>query len=132
MISLTRNDTGDVLNLPDYLRWSDEFDWGQLAQTTPQRTLSGAIIVQQGVKRAGRPITLSNSDSANWLRRRTVETLQEWAGVPDLTLQLDYHGKRFGVIFRSHDKAISAEPVRWTHDEDGNDYYHAAIYLLTV
>ena len=58
MITLTRKDTNAVLELPDHLRWTDEHDWSPLAQASPQYSLGGAVIVQQGTMLAGRPVTL--------------------------------------------------------------------------
>lgn len=50
---------GTELHLSDDLLWTDEFEWSALAQAEPERTLSGAQVVQQSIKRAGRPVTLA-------------------------------------------------------------------------
>ena len=69
MITLTRKDNNTRLELPDQLRWTDEHDWSPLAQASPQYSLGGAVIVQQGSKLAGRPspwavrITTTGSDA---------------------------------------------------------------------
>ena len=91
----------------------------------------GAVIVQQGTKLAGRPVTLGGEDNHNWLRRETLATLHEWAAVPELELTLDYHGNTYNVIFRNHDQALSVSPVWWTNDAD-SDWYHAEIRLMTL
>ena len=130
MIVLTRKDNNTRLELPDLLRWTDEHDWSPLAQAQPQYSLGGAVIVQQGSKLAGRPVTLGGEDDHNWLRRETLATLHDWAAVPELELTLDYHGRALNVIFRNHEQALAAAPVWWTHDED-SDWYHAEIRLMT-
>ena len=58
-IVLTRLDTGAKVFLPPDIRWVDEYEWHAIAQATPERTLSGGQIIQQGIKKSGRPITLS-------------------------------------------------------------------------
>ena len=131
MITLTRKDTNAVLELPDRLRWTDEHDWSPLAQASPQYSLGGAVIVQQGTMHAGRPVTLGNEDNHNWLARATLTTLHDWAAVPELEMTLDYHGQKLNVIFRGHDKALAVSPVWWTHDAD-SDWYRAEIRLMTL
>ena len=131
MITLTRKDNNTRLELPDLLRWTDEHDWSPLAQASPQYSLGGAVIVQQGSKLAGRPVTLGGEDDHNWLRRETLATLHDWAAVPELELTLDYHGRTLNVIFRNHEQALAATPVWWTNDED-SDCYRAEIRLMTL
>ena len=131
MITLTRKDNAETLTLPDQLRWTDEHVWSQLAQASPQYSLGGAVIVQQGTMLAGRPITLGGEDNHNWLPRPTLTTLHAGASVPVLEMTLDYQGGKFTDIFRAHDKALSVSPVWWTHDED-SDWYHAEIRLMTL
>lgn len=131
MITLTRKDNNTRLELPDLLRWTDEHDWSPLAQAQPQYSLGGAVIVQQGSKLAGRPVTLGGEDDHNWLRRETLATLHDWAAVPELELTLDYHGGKYNVIFRNHEQALAASPVWWTNDAD-SDWYRAEIRLMTL
>ena len=131
MITLTRNDNQDVIHLPDNLRWTDEHVWSPLAQSAPQYSLGGAVVIQQGTRLAGRPLTLGGEDNHNWLPRAALQTLSAWAAVPELEMTLDYRGRRFNVIFRAHDHAIAAAPVWWTSSDD-SDWYRAEIRLMTV
>lgn len=131
MITLTRNDTQDKLTLPSNLRWIDEHDWSPLVQSAPQYSLGGALIIQQGTRLAGRPITLGGEDNHNWLPRTLLQILHEWAAVPELDMTLDYRGRRFNVIFRAHDHALAAVPVWWTSSDD-SDWYRAEIRFMTV
>ena len=57
--TLKRKDNGVAVHLPQDMRWDDEFEWNKVAQAAPQRTLSGGLVIQQGIKANGRPITLS-------------------------------------------------------------------------
>ena len=79
-ITLTRKDTRDTVSLPPDMRWLDEYGWAAVAQAEPEYTLGGAIVVQQGVKHAGRPITLGGEWA--WLDWQTVQTLRAWCDVP--------------------------------------------------
>lgn len=128
---LKRNDTQEAVELPQDLRWIDEHDWSAVAQSSPERTLSGAQIIQQGVKQAGRPITLS-ADYV-WLPLSTVQKLRDWTDVPELKMAYThYDGRVFQVIFALHEQALKAEPVHFTTPELGSEQYIATIKLLTV
>lgn len=128
---LKRNDTQESIELPQDLRWTDEHDWHAVAQTAPERTLSGSQIIQQGVKKAGRPITLA-ADNV-WLPLSTIQTLRDWTDVPELKLTYThYDGRTFQVIFALHEQALKAEPVHFTAPELGVERYIATIKLLTI
>lgn len=88
----------DTLYLHAQFVWADEFNWQALAQSDPVYTLTGAMIIQQGTKKAGRPITLDGTHTRT--TRAELAKLQAWADVPELTLTLTHpKGKRFSVIF---------------------------------
>ena len=72
---LKRKDTGETLALPADLQWQDEMDWNAVAQAAPQRTLSGALVIQQGTKLNGRPVTLAGDWA--WHRRSDLLRLRE-------------------------------------------------------
>lgn len=128
---LTRNDNAATVELPEDMRWTDEYDWSAVAQTTPVYSLSGAVLIQQGVKLAGRPITLSGDWV--WVNKATVDTLREWSDVPELKMTLThYDGRKFNVCFRTHEKAISVEPVQYSTPEIAEDRYTLTLNLMTV
>ncbi|ULJ69297.1 hypothetical protein MIS45_11255 [Wielerella bovis] len=128
---LKRNDTQETVELPQDLRWIDEHDWSAIAQTSPERTLSGSQIIQQGIKQSGRPITLS-ADNV-WLPLSTVQKLRDWTDVPELKMTyIHYDSRAFQVIFALHEQALKAEPVHFTTPELGSEHYIATIKLLTV
>ncbi|WP_446942135.1 hypothetical protein [Pseudomonas aeruginosa] len=47
----------DAVELGDQFEWVDEFTWDAVAQEQ-ERSLTGALLVQEGTKLHGRPITL--------------------------------------------------------------------------
>ncbi|WP_369586611.1 hypothetical protein [Kingella oralis] len=132
MFTLTRNDNSASLALPQDMRWTDEFDWSATAQTAPVYTLSGAVVIQQGQKQAGRPITLAGEWV--WLDLGIIRTLRDWSDVPELVMTLThYDGRRFNVMWRLHDKALrNVSPIAYRTPERADDRYTAEICLMTV
>lgn len=129
--TLTRNDNQDAIPLPEDMRWLDEFDWQALAQTEPVYSLGGAVILQQGTKLAGRPITLGGDWI--WLARATLLTLQTWADVPELEMTLAHpDGRSFNVCF-ARPALSNAEPAAFRATEDATAQYEAPhIHLMTI
>lgn len=54
-----------ALPLPDNLHWSDEFSWSPVAQSAGEYSLTGALLLQESAKQAGRPITLVGLKDGN-------------------------------------------------------------------
>lgn len=129
---LRRKDTGEAVRLPQDMRWTDEFDWSPLAQSEPERTLSGGLVIQQGIRRAGRPLTLSGDWV--WLELQTLRRLQDWCALPELVMRfVHYDGREFDVVFRLHEKALDkVSPVHYGTPETGAERYTAEICLMTV
>lgn len=128
-LTLTRQDNRQSLILPADMRWMDEFDWVKVAQTSPEYTLSGSLLVQYGVKLAGRPITLGGDWA--WVPRSVVRTLHDWAGVPALRLDLSLpDGRDFVVAFAL--AGIKAQPVRFAAPLADEDAYTLEISLMTM
>lgn len=102
--------------LPSGLAWSDEFAWTPVSQST-EYSLTGALIIQESTRQAGRPITLigqsSGSDHTAWIRRADLLTLQTALDVPGATFTLTLHDARtFRVIPRQDgNNALEAEPL---------------------
>lgn len=129
---LKRNDNDDTVNLPPDLRWSDEFEWSNLAQSSPERTRGGANVIQQSVKLSGRPITLTTDDKV-WIERGIIKKLQEWTAVPKLKMTLThYDGTTYQVTFRTHDQALDVEPALFEMPETDKSNYTGTIKLITI
>jgi hypothetical protein len=118
------------VNITDNFVWSDEFSYNQLEQSQ-ERSLTGGMIIQNGLKLFGRPMTLGES----WLPRSTLDalfTLEATGAAMDVTLA---DGREFSVVFdRSRGIAIDAKPV---HDyvnaaNESGWLYAGTIRLLTV
>lgn len=131
MASLTRNDV--TVPLPSDLYWVDEFAWQPVVQTA-ERTITGALVLQQAARTAGRPITLrSFSESSGWVKREAMNTLREWASVPQCEMILSYNEIEYHVTWRHHEgSALEANPVVWFSDMQNDDYYTATLNLMEI
>ena len=133
MIALTHPATGDSVDLPADLFWSDEFSWSPVEQST-ERSVTGSLIVQTSERIGGRPITLQpEDDKSAWITRAELEQLQAWAAVPGLELELTLRGQVRTVLFRHHDGgALEAKPLIHYEDVQAADNYLATVRLMEI
>lgn len=119
------------LELPRTLIWVDEFDW-----VAPLRaheySLTGALIVDQAVRQAGRPITLEGVANHGWVRRDVLtqlHTLASTAGGPlPLTLA---DGRTYAVRFAPGDPLQAHAIARAELPPDAFPYY-VTLRLVTA
>ncbi|RKG46556.1 hypothetical protein D7V64_17370 [Acinetobacter cumulans] len=124
-MKLIRLATQETVSLEDGFLWSDEFDWKPKAQTQ-EYAIDGSLIVQEGTKLSGRPITLTAADGQGWVKRRDLRTLMAWSALGEqFTLQFEYlHDRRtLNVIFNHEAGAIEAKPVLEHPTVSEDDYY---------
>ena len=128
--------TLDTFTLPQGCVWSDEFDWSPLAQST-EYSLTGALIVEQATKQAGRPITLIGGKDFAWMTRAQVALLKallDTGAVMTLTL----HDARTFTVLPASDSPLSVYPLPRILDSgfaDGGDgawYVVESIQLIEV
>ena len=121
----------DTLTLPTDLIWLDEFDWTPVQQTQSY-SITGALIIESGIKQAGREITLSGDNSSGFISRadlKTLETKLTKTGLLVLTLN---DARTFNVIFNHTKKPIEAKPwIDYSTPADA-DLYTLKINLLAV
>ncbi len=118
------------VDITDNFVWSDEFNYNQVEQSQ-ERSLTGGMIIQGGIKRYGRPITLGES----WLPRSVVDDLYELEATTETMVLELADGRDFSVVFdRSRGVAIDAKPVDdyVLAANDSNWQYKVTIRLLTV
>ena len=77
-MKLIRLTTSETVSLEDGFLWSDEFEWKPKEQTV-ERAISGAAIIQEGIKVGARPITLTPDSNRGWAKLSDVRKLQEWS-----------------------------------------------------
>lgn len=122
----------DTLTLHAQFIWADEFDWQELVQSDPVYTLTGAMDIQQGTKKAGRPITLDGTDTRT--TRADLAKLQAWADIPELTMTLTHpKGKKYQVIFaRPAMTDIHFIKQYKPEDEEDDDKCTLNLHFLTI
>ena len=109
-MSITLTYSGTTAHLSDRLHWADEFDWSPVEQTTGYST-TGAFLVDVSLKQAGQPITLEGTDTNAWISRALCSTLQAWAALPGIQLDLVLRGETHQVIFDHGKGGFSAQPI---------------------
>lgn len=109
-VNLVRVGDPTVLTLPIDLIWIDEFEW-QPVEARMSRSVAGALLVDRGVKIAGRPMTLVGSDNHGWVTRDTLDALYAWAALPDAEFTLQYRNALHSVIFDHSRIAVEGRPV---------------------
>ena len=134
-MKLKRNATNETVPLEDGFLWSDEFDWKPIEQNQ-ERAVDGALIVQEGKKKSGRPITLSPSDGQGWIKRSDLSVIQDWSALQDeqftLVFEYPHDTRQFNVIFNHADGAINAKPVMGFPTVSDGDYYEVTFKFLEV
>lgn len=129
-ITLTHGAT--VYSLPPDLIWTDRFKWSA-AQTSHEHSTTGALLVDGGVRLAGRPITLEGGPTHGWMPMSQAEALQELAADPAVELVLTLHdGSVFNVIFDSADTPIEAELVVDYSDPVGEHWCVPTLRFLEI
>lgn len=116
----------------EQLEWTDEFAWSVVEQSQ-ERSLSGALIVQEGVKLYGRPITLASNDGA-WFRRSVVqqlETLRDEAGRVML-LELPSGAQHYVIFNRVDGNPLDAAALFRRVAPSGDALYQITLRLITV
>lgn len=109
-MSITLTYSGTTATLSDRLHWADEFDWSPVEQETAYST-TGALLVDVAVKQGGQPITLEGTDTNAWISRALCSTLQAWATLPGIQLDLVLRGETHRVIFDHANGGFSAQPI---------------------
>lgn len=130
------------IELPADLQWTDEFTaWkvGQQARTS----LTGALIVQESARQAGRPITLQTTrDGTAYVGvvslpvLRALQASESEARLAPLDLVMPAHnsGERsFKVRWRRTDgPAIEVDPTRFAVPALDADFFSITLRLMTV
>lgn len=132
-IILTHTASSVSLELPDALNWTDEYTWSPVEQTKTYTT-TGALLIEESVKQAGRPYTLEGSPDRTWCTRALVETLRAWAATPNITLTLTIRGTTNSVTFDREKGALQGLPVLFYADAsiESTDLYVPTIRLIGI
>jgi len=114
-ITLTHTASATTVTLPDALNWADEYTWSPVQQAKTYTT-TGALLIEEGVKQAGKPITLEGSADTSWCTRALVDQLHAWAHTAGITLALTLRGVAHSVTFDHERGALQGLPVLFFED----------------
>ena len=134
-MKLIRKTTSETVPLEDGFLWSDEFDWKPIEQKQ-ERAINGALIIQEGKKLTGRPITLIPPvQGVGWIKRKHLRTILEWSALGEqFVIEFEYlhDQRRFNVIFNHEAGAIEAKPVKEHPTVSEEDYYIVTMRFTEV
>lgn len=132
-ITLYHAASATTVTLPDALNWVDEYTWSPVEQTKTYTT-TGALLIEESVKQAGRPITLEGNEDRTWCTRALVDTLRAWAATPGIVLALTIRGTARDVTFDHEKGALQGLPVIFYADGsiDATDFYVPTLRLLEL
>lgn len=132
---LTNIATGLVIELDDDLYPSDEHDWSSVVSSN-KYALDGTLIIEQSIRKAGRPYTMQAPDDIAWLTRSTVNALKSERDKLGATFWLDYLAdgelKRVKVIFDNTGDAITAKPVKQFISPSLDDPFNVTLRFLEI
>lgn len=122
----------DTLELDDQFEWIDEFAWDAVEQGQ-ERTLTGALVVQEGLKLYGRPITLA-ANGGVWTPLSVVRQLEALRDQRGLVMPLTLPGgATHSVIFnRASGQALEAKPIERLVEPGPDELYEITLRLITV
>lgn len=133
---LIRKATNETVQLEDGFLFSDEFSWKPIEQNQ-EFSVDGTLIIQEGKKKSGRPITLlSKENSQGWVKRSILSVIQDWSALQDeqftLVFEYPHDNRQFNVIFNHAQGAIEADPVKGFPTVSNEDYYKVTLKFLEV
>jgi hypothetical protein len=130
-MSLTLRYNTTTLFLPEALSWADEYSWSPIVQSQTFTT-TGALLIEEHVKLAGKPYTLEGSEDRSWCTRELVDTLKAWAATPGIQMVLTVRGIARNVTFDHSKGALAGLPVQFFADGSValDDWYVPTLRLI--
>jgi hypothetical protein len=133
---LVRKSTSEAVSLEDGFLWSDEFSWKAIEQNQAY-AIDGALIIQEGKKKSGRPITLQPADQEmGWIKLHELRTLRDWSVLQGENFRLQFEqphdSRQFTVKFNHQDGALEAAPVKGIPAVSLDDYYNVTLRFLEL
>lgn len=132
-ITLTHTASNTTVTLPDALNWSDEYTWSPVQQSKDYTT-TGALLIEEATKQAGRPITLEGAEDRTWCTRALVDQLHAWAQTAGVQLVLTIRGTARTVTFDHEKGALQGLPVMFYADGSiaSDDWYVPTLRFLEL
>jgi hypothetical protein len=130
-MKLTRLATSETVPLEDGFLWLDEFSWKAIEQNQAY-AMDGTLIIQEGKKKSGRPITLEPANTGmGWIKLRELRIVLEWSKLQGENFKLQFEqphdSRQFIVKFNHQDGALEADPVKGIPAVSLDDYYNVTL-----
>jgi hypothetical protein len=130
-VATTLTYSSTTLTLPDDLLWTDEFAWTPVTVSSSY-SAGGSLLINRGVKLAGRPITLQGGATWAWMDRTTALALLDWVAISGAQFTLSYRSVSYTVKFSPNAAPLEVSPVVDYTDPDGSDFYFATMRFVVV
>lgn len=136
-MKLTNLQTKAVIHLPYDLYPIDDLDWSDVVSSAVY-TLSGAYVVQQSMKKAGKPLTLQSDAGLGlgFVVRETVNQLHKQCALIDAIFELEYVAdggrKSVNVMFDHSQTPIKAVPAKGFNSPNLDDYFAVTLRFVVV
>lgn len=134
-MKIINKQTQAVIELPYDLYPIDDLNWCGVVSKTDY-TLTGSLDIQQGIKNAGKPVTLQSNDDLGLVTRNIVNQLHEQCATPETIFEMVYEkdGKihRQDVIFDTTKAPIEAVPAKGFNSPNPDDYFQITLRFLVV
>lgn len=113
--------------------WIDEMDWSPV-ETVSEYGLTGALVIDGGLRLEGRPITLQGADDQGHIQRSVLQSLHAMAATaPPTTYTLTLaDGRVFTVRFAPGVEPIEARPIGRPELPGATYRYVATLRLITA
>lgn len=134
-MKLTNLSDNKTIEIPNDLYSVDELNWSAVV-SNHQRTLDGTLLIEQSVRKHGKPYVLSARDDMAWVTRQMVNDLQAWANLTNAKFKLQCHqdgmNKEIKVMFDHTDDPIKASPVKGHNSPNLDDYFTIELRFVQV
>ena len=128
---MTTHHTLGSIAVPRGMVWVDEFDWVPVERAMTY-SVTGALLIDEAPRSAGRPITLVGEVDAGWVGRGVVVQLHALASATDATYTLTLaDGRTFTVKF-APESPFEAKPVGRPELPTATNPYYATLRLIEV
>lgn len=132
-ITLHHAPSDTTATLPDAMNWVNEYSEPMVVQTKTYTT-TGALLIEEAIKQAGRPIALEGTPDRTWCTRALVDQLHAWAAMPGIVLTLTLRATPRSVTFDHEKGALQGLPVIFYADGsiEASDFYVPTINFLEL
>ena len=122
-----------AVSLPDSLQWVNEYEHNQVEQEI-ERSLTGALLVQEGAKTFGRPIHMVGGLNGGWILKSTADAMRALEATAGAIMECTLpDGSTHSVIFdRSQGPAFKSQMIMRFAYPDADTWYTCEFRLLTV